>query len=144
MIILCEEGFLAYVGMCAVIDGRIRSIPIWMCIADTIASIIYAFIMWQDEYVSCVSALVPGLFILFIAFISKENIGIGDGWLICNLGIRVGLIRLMQVLSVSFIFCGVTALILLCVKRKRRGDTIAFLPFLFVGNFLEFCMHVNC
>jgi leader peptidase (prepilin peptidase) / N-methyltransferase len=63
----------------------------------------------------------------------RRGIGLGDVKLASVLGASIGAVGAIEMLAVAFILGGIVALWLLLSGRKRRGDTIAFAPFLTAG-----------
>ena len=77
--------------------------------------------------------LVPGVVLLFVAWITKEKIGIGDGLLLLSLGFGYGIESMMLLLAAAFGAAAVKSMVLLVFGRANRKTEIPFLPFLFVG-----------
>lgn len=82
------------------------------------------------------AGLVPGAGLLFVAFCTKESIGIGDGMVLCVLGLFCGLRKTMGVLGMALVFCAALAMVLLVLKRAGRKTELPFLPCLFAGYLL--------
>lgn len=84
----------------------------------------------------CILALVPGMLMIILAYLSKEKIGYGDGICVLFIGMMEGyrkcVILVLLSLGLLFLFC-VIALILKKVKKETR---IPFLPFLLCGRII--------
>lgn len=78
-------------------------------------------------------ALLPGVSMLIVGWISKESIGYGDGILISILGLFYTWEVLLEICFLSFLCSAGAALVLLVVLKKRGKDTIPFVPFLMLG-----------
>lgn len=84
-------------------------------------------------------AFVPGAISLFMSYITKEQIGYGDGWILVILG---GALEVRQVLAVwmgglaaSFL----VSVMLLISRRAGRDFKLPFVPCLLVG-YLAVCV----
>lgn len=82
------------------------------------------FIRTQKE--DLLFRLLPGIFALLLARVSKEQIGYGDGWLLVALGFCLEKSELYQILYESIALCILTALL---IKKKE----MPFVPFLAVA-----------
>ena len=90
------------------------------------------------EYVYRFAGCIPGLLLLFISFISREQIGKGDALIVTALGFALGLSGILGILFLAWTGAFVTAAIMLVSgKRKKR---FAFIPYIGGGCFLYFAM----
>lgn len=69
------------------------------------------------------AAWLPGIFLLWAGYISKERIGYGDGWLILALGAWLSAEELFRLLGLGFLYCVVFGV----VSGKQE---LPFVPFL--------------
>lgn len=79
-------------------------------------------------------AVLPGLFLLILAWFTKESIGYGDGISVLLLGGMVGLRNCIWVLGISLLLLSLVGLVLLVIKRVDRKTKIPYLPFLLVAE----------
>ena len=70
-----------------------------------------------------------GAGLLVLAWISKESIGYGDGWLFVVTGFFLGIWRNLVLLLGSLFLTGVFAIICLVLRKKGKNDRIALAPF---------------
>ncbi len=84
------------------------------------------------------SAIFSFLFFLFLYFITKgKGMGFGDVKLVFLLGIFLGFPKIVVALYVAFLTGAIIGSILIIWKKKRfKGATIPFGPFLVLGTFL--------
>lgn len=82
--------------------------------------------LWEELFRS----LLPGILMLFLAYMSKESMGYGDGLTVMILGLWTGLRFTLAVLCVAILAAGIWGSI--CLLRKRT-ETIPFIPFLLLG-----------
>ena len=81
-------------------------------------------------------SLLPGAAMIFLAFITREGIGYGDGLMALAIGPALGggssIMTIVTAVCVSGLFSG----ILLVLKRAERKTKIAFAPFITIGTFV--------
>lgn len=77
-----------------------------------------------------VGGIAVGAAVIILSLVSGGIIGIGDGLVLCVAGIYIGGINTMRLLLTGLFLSSLYALVLLFMHRKRRKDTIPFIPFL--------------
>ncbi len=85
---------------------------------------------WWDFTASLAEKPVVGAAVIILSLVSGGIIGIGDGLVLCVAGIYIGGINTMRLLLTGLFLSSLYALVLLFMHRKRRKDTIPFIPFL--------------
>jgi leader peptidase (prepilin peptidase)/N-methyltransferase len=86
---------------------------------------------WQDWTVTV--RFIPGLVVLFLAWLTRETIGYGDGWVLLILGCFLPLVDIVNLCMIAITIAGLVALFLILVLRKGRKAQMPFVPFLAVG-----------
>lgn len=132
--IMITSMILVYLGASAYCDFRWKRIPwcvqgmgfVFMCIC--------IIVQWKDSNTDLLFAIMPGAFLLLLAWVTKESIGYGDGVSILLLGGMAGFRNCVWVLCFSLILLSVAGLILLVIRRVNRKTKIPYLPFLFVAE----------
>ena len=81
-------------------------------------------------------AFIPGVVVLALAKITKEKIGMGDGWVVIILGNFMTVFEICILLQIAIVLADIFSLILLCRKRVSVSYSIPFLPFLWMSHFL--------
>ncbi len=114
----------------------------------TIAIGITLVILWQIFYptpqMSLLNYLYAGAFsflgFLLIFIVTKgKGIGFGDVIYALFMGILLGYPNVIAALYISFITGAIVSLILIALKRKKmKGDSIPFGPFLVLGTIISF------
>ena len=74
-----------------------------------------------------------GLFFIILSKVTKGQIGIGDGYVLCALGVILGISKATILLSYAFLLTSIVSIVLLVFFRCNRKKTIPFVPFLFLG-----------
>ena len=84
--------------------------------------------------------ILRGAALLFLAFVPREEIGDGDGWLVLVMGMSLGL----KFSFLSFLLAlGISALVggcLLIFRKVRRNYRLPFAPFLLAGSVLSLAL----
>lgn len=118
-------------------DIRFRKISTYLLLAGAVTAII--FLVWGREY-SVGEYLAGGCLgvIFFLLGLVSENIGTGDGALIMQVGLMLGIRKLVSILFVSLMLCAAGAVVLCIAGKAKRESRLPFVPFLFGG----FCVTV--
>lgn len=125
-----------FAGICLLIqsmwDIRTKELPLWISAVLGCCGFVYSLCTqrmgWEMVY-----ALLPGLFCLFLGFVTRQAVGYGDGILLCALGVFYTCEELMQICTIAIVAAGFAGLILLVVFQKSGKYEIPFVPFLFLG-----------
>ena len=78
-------------------------------------------------------SFIPGLIMLLISYITRENIGYGDSILLGLCSLCVGIWNGFFIIMTSFIYSAIFSLFLL-IRGKNSKETIPFVPFIFLGT----------
>lgn len=129
-------------GLCAVIDGMKREIPIvvvWLGIAAAVILRLEGVID-EGSWVMAVLSVVPGAMFWMLSLVTGEKVGYGDGWMLVMIGLFVGLWKCFLILLVGLVSESVAVLILLAVQRIAGDRRIPFAPFLLFGMGVVICL----
>lgn len=85
-----------------------------------------------------------GGLMLLIFILSRGGMGAGDVKLCFVLGLWLGLKASIVCLMLSFILGGAIGVLLLATGIKKRKDPIPFGPFLCLGAFISYFIHLIC
>lgn len=135
---------LGIVAGAGVVDYKRTIIPNqFIIIGLIIRGVIYIaeyFIFSETFYSQLISDLIGVAFgfgfLLIVALISKGAIGFGDVKLFGVIGLLSGAICTYYTLLFSLVASAMVSLILLITKKKNRGDSIPFGPFILMGYFV--------
>jgi len=94
-------------------------------------ALIGAFFSWQNSLLqeNLLAAAVGGGIFLLLAIISKGALGGGDIKLIFGLGMWFGAEKLLNIILYGTILGGISALLMILVKKKSRGSYFAYGPY---------------
>lgn len=125
-----------------ILDIKRRMIPVWLISLYIALGLISGFFYYS--FINVVLSTIPGLVMLFLAFVSSEKIGYADGLLSIGLGIWMG--SEMSVMAIVFGVLGMgaysTVLILVTFFKRKKINIqkqLPFIPFLWGGLVVSFC-----
>lgn len=88
---------------------------------------------WKSLGLGTFMALIPGIVCLLLAWITRQQIGYGDGFVLLAMGCNLSLAQIGVSCFFAFAFAGAAALFLLTFGRKKRTYEMPFVPFLLLG-----------
>lgn len=76
----------------------------------------------------------PGAVLLVLAKVTKEKIGLGDGWVVIVLGNFMTVSIIIVLLQNAIILAALFSMFFLCIGRVSKDYHIPFLPFLWLSH----------
>lgn len=125
----------------AVWDIKKNSVPkIYLYIwgATAVLYVIVRLISGTSVF-ALICAFVPGSIGLVLAFITKEQIGIGDGLVLILMGAFLDVKVITEIMIVAFVVLTPVTIILLVLRVVGGKTRIPFIPFLLVGYLVCIC-----
>jgi leader peptidase (prepilin peptidase)/N-methyltransferase len=126
-------GVLLLLIICTIEDCKHKKIVTWHLL------ILLPFLcldLWFNADVTLISRLlglaIGGIFLL-LSKLTKEQIGIGDAYIIAAIGLMLGGVKCLEVITYSFFISSVVAIVLMIIFHFSRKKTIPFIPFLLSG-----------
>lgn len=126
--ILCT----AYLLVCALQDLRRRKIGIRMSVFTVCAALLLdasALFSGQEEMLTYVGGLLPGVVLLLLALLSRGAAGSGDGICFLVLGVLLGTWMTWILLMYSLLLASVCGVILMLFQKAGRKTRMPFLAF---------------
>lgn len=130
-----DWAMLGILGGFAVYDIKTKTIPVAAVVVAVIAALIYR-LCTGTGIMELAVGLVPGAFVLVLAFVTRESIGAGDGLVLCMLGLFCGWRQCLAVFGMALVLSAVLAMVLVVCRRAGRKTELPFLPSLFGGYLL--------
>ena len=124
-------GIYLLVG--SMLDLVKREIPISYLVSGTV------FVMMHQVFESSGAWLISGLGALIgvvflnISKYTEEKIGYGDSWMILNLGVYLGIWKIIVLLIAAFGASFLFSCVGLWCKKLKRDTRLPFFPFLMIG-----------
>lgn len=137
---------LCYLIILANCDVKEKRVPMWMLAFGTMCGgfkrLSESFIErgnWQWNVLMMCVAVLPGIFLVAVAQITKKA-GIGDGWMLINIGLietyKITIFLLGMSLMIMAIFSG----ILLLMHKVKKNTKLPYLPFLTLAYLCKFLL----
>lgn len=115
-------------------DLHKKRIPWWIFGAGLIMSILILLISEDIGILNRLLALIPGLILLLTGFVTRQQIGYGDGIIVLLTGLMVGIKNCLSILVLGFGLIFVFSIFLLLIKKIKKKHRIPFVPFLFLAQ----------
>ena len=130
---IASYTLLGMLGMCSVEDLKRKEIA---CIRVLLFGVVgVALHLYQGE-ISVYDMLLGaccGLVIMLFSYLSGGMIGMGDGLVIVVTGIFLGGRANIRMLCGGVFMAGIISLFLILFRKKKRKDSIPFVPCLFLA-----------
>lgn len=126
-------GVLLLLVICTIEDCKHKKIITWHLL---IALPFLCLDLWCNVNVTLLSrvlGLAIGAIFLLLSKLTKEQIGIGDAYIITAIGLMLGGMKCLEVITFSFFISSIVAIILMVFFHFSRKKTIPFIPFLLLG-----------
>ena len=120
-------------GVICVSDIKRKKIPVYMLIVLAAAGIISNFTVGEFDIEKRIIAMLPGMILLIVSMITKQQIGYGDGMIILIMGLYIDIDDILSIVLSSFLLSSIAAIILMTVFKKKKNFEMAFSPFLLIG-----------
>lgn len=120
-------------GVICVFDIKRKKIPVYMLIILAAAGIISNFTIGEFDIEKRIIAMLPGMILLIVSMITKQQIGYGDGMIILIMGLYIDIDDILSIVLSSFLLSSIAAIILMTVFKKKKNFEMAFSPFLLIG-----------
>lgn len=115
---------------CSVQDIKEKKISIILLTAGGVLLSALFLLTGGIAVTSRLSGLLLGLLLLAVGRLFKDQIGAGDGAIICITGICLGFAKNLNLMLLGLSLAAILSLFLLIFKKAGRKDTIPFVPFL--------------
>lgn len=123
--------FLIYLIIAAWKDVKEKKVSVWL--AGVFALLAAAFHMFLEKGdIRWAAGALPGFFLLWLAWVSQQAVGYGDGCVLTVIGLYLGFAAGTGILMTGLLMmCPVSLGVLLWKKDRKR--TLPFVPFLLAG-----------
>lgn len=120
-------------GVICVFDIKKKKIPVYMLIILAAVGITSNFTMGEFNIEKRIIAMLPGIIMIMVSMVTKQQIGYGDGLLILIMGLYINIDDILSIVLSAFLVSSVFAIILMTVFKKKKNFEMAFSPFLLIG-----------
>lgn len=91
--------------------------------------------IWRGDSsaVDVLLGVTVGGVLVLLGFLTRESIGLGDGYLFVVTGIFLGGAANVELLFISLLYAALFSLGVLIFRKGKRNQEIPFIPFVFLG-----------
>lgn len=125
--------------LCSITDIKERKIYAEVCIIFMLIGVILEFIIRQRNLLDICLGILPGIFIYMVFIVTREGIGKGDAMVFITTGVFMGIINSIFLLIFSLILVGITAFIIIILKKGNKKTKIPFVPFVTISFIIFAC-----
>lgn len=123
---------LGWLIILSVYDVREKRVPVWMLVMGVLAvgsHGIYRIFAEQDFWLQMLLGMIPGIFLLVIAWFSQRA-GYADGIVLLLVGMLQGYRECFAILCISLLLISFLSMALLLLRRVNRNTKIPYVPFM--------------
>lgn len=132
---LTEEIVLGILAGLSGYDLKRKKVAVPVVIVFGVIAVLYR--LWCGTGIfELLAGIVPGVLLLLVSYCTRESIGLGDGMVLCALGIYCGCRKTLAILGMAFLLAAMLAIVLLALRRVGRKTELPFLPCLCVAYLL--------
>lgn len=131
------------VGLSAT-DLKCRRISTSMLAFGSVLAAGYGALAGRGQFCMGVAGLTAGLVFVLVSKVTREQLGYGDSWLLCILGMYLGIRNLFVLLFAAWMTAAVAAAAVLATHRYRRGTALPMVPFITVGYLVMWAEEILC
>lgn len=124
---------IIWLAWCSLQDIKSKTIHMKSILVGCIIFIVSIIFISEINLISRLFASFVGGFFLALSWITRENIGMGDGIVITIIAISYGLHNTISILFLSFLLLFLLTIVLMSIKKVKGKDRIPFIPFLLLG-----------
>ena len=119
--------FLGYQSIC---DIRTRKINAGVCMVFGAAGLLLLAIKHQRNVVSLVGGCVIGVCLMLVSYVTREAIGMGDGYVVTAVGIWAGGEKTLAAMMSAFLLAAGFGMVKIAAGKADKKTELAFVPFL--------------
>ena len=128
-----EVLLLGIFAVTAYRDWKEQMICVYVPLAAGIAGLVFHLMLPTQKLTDLLLGAGIGAVLLLAAWVSREEIGYGEGAMLMASGIFLGFWRNVELFLTALMLIVPAALFGLIVKHRRKDYRMPFLPFLFVA-----------
>ena len=125
-----QAAMMGMLAICSAQDIRKKEIRLNLVLFFGILGIIFHMLFRVHSIGNLLLGMMVGIVLLLAGVVSEGRIGAGDGVLLTVTGVYLGLEGNLTLFFGALVLCGVWALGLLVLRKKKKTDCIPFVPFL--------------
>lgn len=131
--LLLRICLLLFLCVAAFMDVREKQISVLYVAAGSAAGVLLQIFLGTMRFSEAAGGCLVGAAVLLIAFLTREQIGYGDGLVLVTTGVFLGVLENIILLLASLVIAVLAGVLLVRLKRIKRRQRIPFIPFLLAG-----------
>lgn len=120
-------------GISTWLDIKRREVSGKVLICFTIIGIISYVVKCPFSILSMAGGILIGAFVMGVSKLTKGNIGMGDGLLLCVTGVYLGFYRNLELFLTALCAAAIWGMILIVLKKAGRKTELPFVPFMLMA-----------
>lgn len=124
---------LILLSICAIEDLKHKEVTVTYILLFGILGVLLHLFYPQGSVYSMLWGLLLGVAVIWISILTHGEIGLGDGILLTVTGVYLGGYQNLELFLIGICLAGVWSLGIILLKKKKRKDKIAFMPFLLMA-----------
>lgn len=127
-------------AFCSIQDIREKEISLWkLKVYGILAAAVSIWKLFSPEdnllLLICrlLAGLLPGIFLLVLAKITREAVGYGDGLILLFIGLSLGFWECIGIFFIGLLGVFLAAVLVALFFGRKKGMEIPFIPFLLTG-----------
>lgn len=127
----------AVLGLGSFYDRKSLCLPLWLLVLGIAGGMLGLLgMIWREDVQGwqVLMSLLPGILSLGLSFVTKEQIGYGDGLLLLMLGGCLGGKNTVQIWMSGLMVAFVIGAVLLVLKKAGKDSRLPFAPCLLIGH----------
>lgn len=121
----------------SVVDIKKREISITASVIISLIAVLLIVFAKDIHILSMVFGLSEGILLMILSHASKEQIGFGDGIILCATGLILGWKDNLTMFFFSCLICALFSICLMTIKKADKRTKIPFVPFMVPGFILS-------
>ena len=126
---ICKILLMSVLAVCTLMDVRSHTVSLPVILGGCIAAIVVNRTGELKAFREMLIGLLPGVFLLIAAWLSREKIGSGDGFLFLFIGLLCGLQTTVSILFIALVLSLVVGSAGILILKKPKGTAFPFVPF---------------
>ncbi len=120
--------------ICAVEDWKRKEVTVIYILMFGIAGILLHWFFPNCSVYSMIWGVLLGIGMMGVSLLSRGSVGMGDGILLMVTGVYLGGYGNFELFMTGLLLAGIWSLGILALKKKKRKERIAFMPFLLAAH----------
>lgn len=126
---------MGLLGLCSLEDVKYRRLTVIYILMFGIAGVVLHLFTPVCSIYSMLWGMLLGIVLILISIATRGSLGMGDGILMVVTGVYLGGYGNLQLFLYGLLLSALCSLGLLVLKKKKKKDEIAFVPFLLLSYF---------